>query len=254
MVPLPVELRWSPNAEATTGGYAIPLEPTSTAEAAPRVAPLRGIRAGTIAGFVGGMALLALACRFSMWWLAASLDPASTVDLVMDDAYYYLQIAYNFGQHGRLTFDGITETNGYQPLWMALLAAMQSVLQLDKKGLFVALQGLISLLLALPLLYCIKRGREPFFLALAAGMAAGYAVYPHVFSCGMETALFAPAMVAVCAAAHQGLTASARRVSFLFAGVVMIRLDAACLLIAYAMPLGLRGIGPKVRAAQRCDS
>ncbi|MFT3924183.1 MAG: hypothetical protein QM778_16735 [Myxococcales bacterium] len=226
---------WSPNAEATTGGYAVPLhEPASTTS---DVAPRGRVRASTIAWFVGGASVLALGFRLSLWWLARALDPAATVDLVMDDAYYYLQIAYNLGLDGHSTFDGVSETNGYQPLWLALLAATQAVLRLDKHGLFVALQGLTSLVVGLPLLYCLKRYREPFFIALAAGMSAGYAVYPHVFSCGMETALFAPAMVAVCAAAHEGLATSARRVSFLFAGVVMIRLDAVCLLVAYALPL-----------------
>ncbi len=229
--PMTVEFRYS----EASGGYAVPLHgPTITAaESAPR----GRIRARTIAWFVGGVSALALAFRFSMWWFASALDPAATVDMVMDDAYYYLQIAYNVGAQGRFTFDGITETNGYQPLWMWALAGIQLVFRFDKQGLFSAMQGLISILLAWPLLYCLARRRDGFFLALAAGLAGGYAVYPHVFSCGMETALFAPAMVAVCAAARSGLTASARRVSVLFAAVVLIRLDAVCLLVAYALPL-----------------
>jgi hypothetical protein len=40
---------------------------------------------------------------------------------MVDDGYYYLQIAWN-GAHGRgLTFDGIHLTNGFQPLWQFVL-------------------------------------------------------------------------------------------------------------------------------------
>ncbi len=225
-----VELRYS----EASGAYAPLVGPQAPAL---DVAPRGRVRARTISWFVCGVAALALGFRLSMWWFAATLAPAASVDMVMDDAYYYLQIAYNMGAQGLSSFDGITETNGYQPLWMALLGAIQLALHLDKQGLFAALQGLITLLLALPLLYCLQRRREPSFLALAAGLAAGYAVYPHVFSCGMETALFAPALVMLCALVQQGFVASSSHVGLLFAAVVMIRLDAASLLVAYALPL-----------------
>ena len=44
--------------------------------------------------------------------------------LVTDDFYYYALVAQNAVSHGRLTFDGITSTNGFHPLFMALLMAL----------------------------------------------------------------------------------------------------------------------------------
>ena len=38
-----------------------------------------------------------------------------------DDAYYYTVIAHNIAQAGLSTFDGQTLTNGYHPLWLAIL-------------------------------------------------------------------------------------------------------------------------------------
>jgi hypothetical protein len=40
-----------------------------------------------------------------------------------DDAYYYLLPAANFWSLGYFSFDGLTGTNGFHPLWMALVTA-----------------------------------------------------------------------------------------------------------------------------------
>jgi len=42
----------------------------------------------------------------------------AVVDFIYDDGYYYLAIAANFADAGRSTLDGVTPTNGYQPLWL----------------------------------------------------------------------------------------------------------------------------------------
>lgn len=41
-----------------------------------------------------------------------------------DDAYFYLQIAWNIGTGHGSTFDGVSVTNGYHLLWMGLLSVM----------------------------------------------------------------------------------------------------------------------------------
>jgi hypothetical protein len=41
--------------------------------------------------------------------------------LFEDDAYFYLQIARNMAEGQGSTFDGIATTNGYHPVWMAVL-------------------------------------------------------------------------------------------------------------------------------------
>lgn len=44
---------------------------------------------------------------------------------VPDDAAYYFQIGRNYADGWGLTFDGRNPTNGFQPLWQALIAVMQ---------------------------------------------------------------------------------------------------------------------------------
>ena len=39
-------------------------------------------------------------------------------NFLADDAYFYLQIAKNIAAGHGSTFHGVTETNGYHPLWM----------------------------------------------------------------------------------------------------------------------------------------
>src|SRR6186997_3194204 len=45
-----------------------------------------------------------------------------------DDAYFYLQIAWNLGRGAGSTFDGINVTNGYHLLWAALLVPFAAVI------------------------------------------------------------------------------------------------------------------------------
>jgi hypothetical protein len=47
------------------------------------------------------------------------------VDQIPDDAAYYFQIGRNYADGWGLTFDGRNPTNGFQPLWQALIAVMQ---------------------------------------------------------------------------------------------------------------------------------
>lgn len=41
--------------------------------------------------------------------------------LLVDDAFYYFRIAFNLTRGMGSTFDGLAPTNGYHPLWMAML-------------------------------------------------------------------------------------------------------------------------------------
>ena len=45
----------------------------------------------------------------------------SFINMTADDAFYYLNIAKNIINHSFSSFDGLTETNGYQPLWLFIL-------------------------------------------------------------------------------------------------------------------------------------
>jgi len=55
-------------------------------------------------------------------WLAIIwLWPASYLTLTVDDSFYYLQVARNLAAGHGPTFDQVSLTNGFHPLWMALL-------------------------------------------------------------------------------------------------------------------------------------
>ena len=66
--------------------------------------------------------LLAYAAAFA-WHMLATFDLVNLIrDVNYDDSFYYFQIAYNLAQGKFSTFDGgITQTNGYHPIWMLLI-------------------------------------------------------------------------------------------------------------------------------------
>lgn len=75
----------------------------------------------------------------SVWWTA-------------EDGYYYYKIAQNFVGGLGSTFDGVNATNGYQPLWLAVLLPLASISRSPEQllELGIAAQGLflgITLLL-----------------------------------------------------------------------------------------------------------
>jgi len=45
-------------------------------------------------------------------------------NVLPDDAFYYFEIARNIAGGAGSTFDGITQTNGYHPLWMVILVGI----------------------------------------------------------------------------------------------------------------------------------
>ncbi|GEM_PF-485217 len=70
--------------------------------------------------------------------LLAPLDRLTTMTVV-DDAFYYLQIARRFVAGEGFTFDGLHRTNGFQPLWqlLALPAALLPGREAPLRGLLL---------------------------------------------------------------------------------------------------------------------
>ena len=64
-------------------------------------------------------AILAYGAAFA-WYMLANLNLVNLLrDVNGDDSFYYFQIARNLAEGKFSTFDGgITQTNGYHPLWM----------------------------------------------------------------------------------------------------------------------------------------
>ena len=56
------------------------------------------------------------------WHLLSRFDLLNIIrDVNLDDSFYYFQIARNLAAGQFSTFDGITQTNGYHPLWLLLI-------------------------------------------------------------------------------------------------------------------------------------
>ena len=77
------------------------------------------LRHAPFALFVAG--LLAYGAAFA-WHLLDRFDLVNLIrDVNRDDSFYYFQIAYHLAEGKFSTFDGLTRTNGYHPLWLLLI-------------------------------------------------------------------------------------------------------------------------------------
>src|SRR5262249_1894310 len=59
--------------------------------------------------------------------------------LLEDDHYYYSIVAANLIRAGKLTYDGATITNGFHPLWFAVVALLRALFGRFGSAFFVAL-------------------------------------------------------------------------------------------------------------------
>ena len=91
--------------------------------------------------------LLAYGVAFA-WHMLASFDLVNLIrDVYADDAFYYLQIAYNLSQGKFSTFDGgITQTNGYQPVWLLIVTPFYWIF--DKETALLGIKALEIMLVA----------------------------------------------------------------------------------------------------------
>ncbi|MBK8230414.1 MAG: hypothetical protein IT349_04110 [Candidatus Eisenbacteria bacterium] len=64
-------------------------------------------------------------------YLALGLPIARVVNGLLDDSFYYLQVARAIAEGRGSTFDGVEPTNGYHPLWMAILVPVQWIARGD---------------------------------------------------------------------------------------------------------------------------
>jgi hypothetical protein len=91
------------------------------------------------------------------------------------DAFYYLQVARQWGEHGRVSFDGERSTNGFHPLWQATLAALDAIglrgttLMVTAVVLGVALTATAVVLLAGTLVAARSSGLPALFVLLPLG-------------------------------------------------------------------------------------
>ena len=80
--------------------------------------------------------------------MLANFDLINLVrDVNYDDSFYYFQIAYNLAQGKFSTFDGgITQTNGYHPVWLLLITPLYWIL--DKETALFGIKAFEIMLVA----------------------------------------------------------------------------------------------------------
>lgn len=162
---------------------------------------------------------------------------ADIVDFIYDDGYYYLTIAANMVDLGRSTFDGITATNGYQPLWLLILACLARLVGTDTRTLFVASCALIyvtACFTPLLALFWWKSAARVVAMCIAAGLATIVIQQPTVFLEGLEPILLAPAAIALVVLIEHGedRPATFLKLSAVLALAFLVRLDALSLFMS----------------------
>ena len=103
--------------------------------------PLHNVLCGL---FLAG--LLAYGAGFA-WYMLARFDLINLISNTHDDAFYYFQIAHNLAEGKFSTFDGgITQTNGYHPLWLLLITPFYWVF--DKEAALFGIKAFEIMLVA----------------------------------------------------------------------------------------------------------
>lgn len=129
--------------------------------------------------------------------LAAFATRPRMVSLLSDDSYYYLQIARHLAAAGESSFDGVTRTTGYHPLFAAVLTGIYALLHPGPDAYVRLMLGLNILLHALTTLVLYRAGCRWRDRATGALAAVLYGANPHAALwalTGMEASLNACAL------------------------------------------------------------
>jgi hypothetical protein len=187
--------------------------------------------------------LAGLALRLALAWQPVEL---LIVKALPDDAYYYFNIARHFAAGRGFTFDGLSQTNGFHPLWALLLGGLYALTSGSGDGpihLALSISALIDTA-TIGLIYLTLRRLTGDGGAACLG-AALYAFNPLLVIeavNGLETAL-AACLFALCSYWYlvkvRG-TSKVRRTSQVMLGVVgglmvLARTDSAFLLAVIAL-------------------
>jgi polyhydroxybutyrate depolymerase len=151
-------------------------------------------RAPAISRSVAYLAALLVAAPFVYHLAHGSL---AYLGLLEDDYFYYAIIADKFVTLGKLTYDGVTSTNGFHPLWFGIVV----LLRILAGGLNGAFYGMLTAAFLASMIAAYELSRA-FARALGASAALAPAVaVVHgvatdiVVSSGMETAVDVPLLL-----------------------------------------------------------
>ncbi|HEX4386343.1 MAG TPA: hypothetical protein VH083_25485 [Myxococcales bacterium] len=130
-----------------------------------------------------------------------------------DDHYYYTVVADRLVSSGKLSFDGVTLTNGFHPLWFLVIAALRAVFGRFGSMYWIAFASVLFvctvLTFELAARFLRALGAESW---LAAGIAAAFSFGNALLAAtGMETAICAPLFLWLLAEVARGGSANPRQ-------------------------------------------
>lgn len=200
--------------------------------------------------FVTFLAFLAtLGAAWIGTWLWVG-DPAAWFRPA-DDAYYYFQVAENVADGRGPTMDGINETNGFHPLWLAVLVPVFGLVDHPTSTGLVVTQILILFLLAASAALLCRLLAERFSVTtgLLGATALAFPEYRNVTMAGVEGAIALPLFLLVARELirrPERLDPAPRwsdaRLGLLLALTMLARLDAVFLLFVVAGAVAVRAL------------
>jgi hypothetical protein len=133
----------------------------------------------------------AISVFFLLGWPAAFADGAELAGYLYDDAYYYLTIARNVAAGMGPTFDGLSRTNGFHPLWLLVLTGMFSLdpNALDAVRIVIALQAGLAASGCFLVMSALSRRISSVGVLLFSVLLLGLPRSSFALSGGMESAL-----------------------------------------------------------------
>ena len=177
----------------------------------------------------GALTLRGLLLLAGFCWLPLE----DLVELVHDDAYYYLAIARHAASGEGFTFGGITLTNGFQWLWQILMTVAAWTVHQDRLLLLAiaALSGYLCFAVLFAWTQTSPPDTRRWRASVATGLLIAAFALRDVFWQGMETTLFVLLFPGVMAwIERKPLTLT--QTTLLFVMLPLARLDALALLVA----------------------
>ena len=165
----------------------------------------------------------------------------------VDDAYYYIVLAQHLVHMGKSTFDGLSLTNGYHPLWMLLLAAQYKLFG-ESLMLTRAIEYLLGLGTLVVALRVVRLSGTVLNLVFSVGL---YILLSHFAFNGMETTLFAFCFAAFTCYSQRSQNSAAPAsigLGLLAAAAIAVRIDAA----VFILPQLLLSPGTRARRVVAC--
>jgi hypothetical protein len=118
---------------------------------------------------------------------------------VIDDAFYYFETAANLAHHGKMSFDGLTFTTGFHPLWTLVLVPIYW-LGLSNQGSFlvgILISDMVSMASILLLFWVLRRHLNVFVAFVLTLLFFSQILFPVQY--GLETPLLVGTFVALLA-------------------------------------------------------